>query len=878
MIGKAFAHYRIVEKLGEGGMGVVWKAHDSHLDRFVAIKVLPLERVSDAGRKRRFIQEAKAASALNHPNIITVYDVADAEGIPFIAMEYVQGQTLDHAIGRKGLKLATALRYAVQIADALAAAHSAGIIHRDLKPSNVMVTDSGLVKVLDFGLAKLTEPVLADETAPTQTLHAHELSLTEEGLIIGTVAYMSPEQAEGKPLDSRSDMFSFGSLLYEMLTGRRAFQGDTKVSTLSTILHSEPPALRGILPDLPREIETIVARCLRKDLDRRIQHMRDLKLALQELQEEVESGSSSAVPLRKASSRRRAVIAGSIAVLGIVALAWFGLTRKGVAPGARTVPVTSYPGMELQPALSPDGKQVAFIWDGGTPGQLDVYVKLVDAGTPLRLTSHAGLHSGPAWSPDGRYVAFARLSARDGGIFMIPALGGQERRVGEAHKSGAPQLAWSPDGKWLAIAGSDVRSGPVGLSSLSMETGQRRSLISTSPKMGVEASPTFSPDGRTLAFIRYRGPATGDIFTVAFMPDGTVAGQPKRLTFDDRAIAGLDWTPDGRGLVFSSNRDGARHLWRIPQMGGVPERLAAGEDVYDVSIARHNAAGISRLVYSRGTFDTNVWRMPTAGDGAPVRLIASTQDDYHAQYSPDGKRIAFASKRSGSEEIWVSAADGSNPAQLTFGGGPPHGCPRWSPDNRWIVYDSRMSGDGDIYLIDAAGGSPRRLTNESSDEVRPSWSRDGRRIYFASNRKDGWQIWSAPAAGGPATQVTRKGGREAFESGDGRYLYYAKATEPGIWKAPIDGGEETPVCEQVWFGNWTLVEKGIYVLRTNTPVPEMDFLDFATGREHRIAEFSSQMRWSRYGPNLSVSPDGRWILYGLPDLVESDIMMVENFR
>src|SRR5215472_13013986 len=343
MVGKVLAHHRIVAKLGEGGMGSVWKAQDTHLDRFVALKVLPVDRLSDAVRKRRFIQEAKAASALNHPNIITVYDVADAEGIPFIVMEYVQGKTLDQIIGRRGLKLTTGLKYAVQIADALARAHSAGIIHRDLKPSNVMVTEAGLVKVLDFGLAKLTDPAHPDEGTPTRTLLAKDELLTEEGVIVGTVAYMSPEQAEGKMVDARSDMFSFGSVLYEMLAGRRAFQGDTKVSTLSAILSSEPQPLHEIREDLPREVESIVTRCLRKDLDRRIQHMRDLKLALEELQEQSESGSLMAAPSRKTVSSRRWLVAGLIGGLAIAALAWFGITRSKPAANARTIPVTSYP-------------------------------------------------------------------------------------------------------------------------------------------------------------------------------------------------------------------------------------------------------------------------------------------------------------------------------------------------------------------------------------------------------------------------------------------------------------------------------------------------------------------------------------------------------
>jgi serine/threonine protein kinase len=234
MIGTTFAHYQVVEKLGEGGMGVVWKARDTHLDRFVALKVLPPEKVVDAERMRRFVQEAKAASALNHPNIVHVYDIAETDGVPFIAMEYVPGKTLDQLIGRKGMHVAEVLRYTVQIADALAKAHSAGIIHRDLKPSNIIVSDDGVVKVLDFGLAKLTEPATGD-LGETRTVRA-EKPETEEGVIVGTVAYMSPEQAEGKKVDVRSDIFSFGSVLYEMFTGRRAFQGDSRLSTLSAIL------------------------------------------------------------------------------------------------------------------------------------------------------------------------------------------------------------------------------------------------------------------------------------------------------------------------------------------------------------------------------------------------------------------------------------------------------------------------------------------------------------------------------------------------------------------------------------------------------------------------------------------------------------------
>src|SRR5713101_2598 len=289
MTGRTIGHYRILEQLGAGGMGIVYKALDSHLDRFVAIKVLPPEKVANAERKRRFVQEAKAASALNHPNIITIHDIASENGIDFIAMEYVPGRTLDELINRKGLRLNEALKYAVQIADALAKAHSAGIIHRDLKPANIMVTENGLVKVLDFGLAKLAETATS-EFGETATVRAPQGPNTEAGTIVGTTAYMAPEQAEGKKMDARSDIFSFGSVLYEMVTGRRAFHGDSKMSTLSAILKDEPRSVSSVAPDVPRDLERIISQCLRKDPERRFQHMDDLKVALLDLEEESNSG------------------------------------------------------------------------------------------------------------------------------------------------------------------------------------------------------------------------------------------------------------------------------------------------------------------------------------------------------------------------------------------------------------------------------------------------------------------------------------------------------------------------------------------------------------------------------------------------------------
>ncbi|MBP1599298.1 MAG: serine/threonine protein kinase, partial [Acidobacteria bacterium] len=269
MIGKTLGHYQVTEKLGAGGMGVVYKARDLHLDRFVALKILPPEKVIDPDRKRRFVQEAKAASALNHPNIVHVYDIDQADGTDYIAMEYVEGKTLDQLIGHRGIRLNDALKHAVQIAEALTKAHSVGIVHRDLKPTNLMVNEDGVVKVLDFGLAKLTERIQGDETASTATIDDEGRPITEEGVIVGTVAYMSPEQAEGKKVDARSDIFSLGSVRYEMVTGQKAFQGTSKMSTLSAILHQEPKPVSGITPAIPADLEKLINRCLRKDPERR---------------------------------------------------------------------------------------------------------------------------------------------------------------------------------------------------------------------------------------------------------------------------------------------------------------------------------------------------------------------------------------------------------------------------------------------------------------------------------------------------------------------------------------------------------------------------------------------------------------------------------
>ena len=361
-------HYEIVAKLGAGGMGVVYKARDTRLDRFAAIKVLTGDALSDPDRRRRFSQEARAASALNHPGIITIYDIASDQNGDFIAMEYVQGKTLEQMIERKALTLKHALDYAIQAAQALAKAHAAGIVHRDLKPSNIMVTDDGLVKILDFGVAKLTARADEEDAAAatvTRTLAPSDPAQTADGRVVGTVAYMSPEQATAQRVDARSDIFSFGAVLYEMVTGVRAFAGDSSISTLAAVVNQEPKRPTDISSRIPRDLERIIVRCLRKDPARRFQHIGDVAVELEEVRFETTSEAAAAAPRHRGWSR--ATIAAIAASLGALILAW-GLWvargREDPPPAMKFEQLTSLPGDEGSPTLSPDGTQVAFVWTG----------------------------------------------------------------------------------------------------------------------------------------------------------------------------------------------------------------------------------------------------------------------------------------------------------------------------------------------------------------------------------------------------------------------------------------------------------------------------------------------------------------------------------
>ncbi|MFB3829613.1 MAG: protein kinase, partial [Bryobacteraceae bacterium] len=802
-------------------------------------------------------------SALNHPNIVTIYDIASDAGTDFIAMEYVAGKTLDQVIPRKGMRLNEALKIAVQIADALTRAHGAGIVHRDLKPANVMVNEHGLVKVLDFGLAKLTEHGVSDGES-TATIRAQ----TGEGAIVGTAAYMSPEQAQGQPVDARSDVFSFGAVLYEMITGQRAFQGDSKMSTLAAVLQQEPPPLAS---GVPHDVAKLIGRCLRKAPERRYQHMDDVNVALQELREESESGSlAGAAPLRPRSRWIPALAGGGVLAAALAAGAWLYFRAGAPPPGAglKVTPLTSLPGEETQPSISPDGNLVAFVWRNAEDS--GVYLQQIGGGPPLRLSAGRALH--PVFSPDGRQIAFVRGTAAKMDVVVVPSLGGMERTVWSGRYEppflSRPFLGWTPEGRSLVVLGEKRRL------LVPVESGAEVELKvpGAASELLLPGGVWYEPSTRQAVFHRAIGYEDGDLFLARYGGDYQLQGEPRRLTNDNRLILGVTHHPE-RGIVFSSNRGGSRGLWAV-RPGSEPEKLPFGDNGHYPAYS----AAAHRLVYAELLMDTNLWRVPLNPAGVPVQTHFSTRVEGYPDISPDGKRIVFASDRTGNWEIWVSDPDGSKAVQLTNMAGARTIHPRFSPDGQQVVFDAVLDASHrDLHLVGSSGGRVRRLTAESQN-FRASFSPDGKWLCFTSTRSGRTEIWKMPAAGGPAVQLTHSGPREGYFSGDGKLVYFVQFGKRGVWSVPAEGGPESQVCGSGSLDGFAVSRRGIYTLeRSGEAAPSIDLFDFATRQTRKLVSLPHSGT-KRPPQTLAVSPDGTWAVYAQEDQVSGDLMLVENFR
>ena len=568
----------------------------------------------------------------------------------------------------------------------------------------------------------------------------------------------------------------------------------------------------------------------------------------------------------------------AIALSAIVTLSMFWLLPRGsrqamVNHTFRTVPFTSYPGSETQPAFSPEGNQIAFVWNEKGDAS-NLFVKLIGSETPLRLTSDAGQDLSPTWSPDGTSIAFIRHSEDGGAVYVLPAIGGPERRLHRLRRTidwDAPGLSWSPDGARLIFPDGRSQEDPSAIYSLSLDNLEAKPITTPQNSWDGDYSPAFSPDGTKIAFVRGTDAATRNIYVV-----DSKGGQPKQLTFDGRIVLGLSWTSDNAAIVFSSDRGGTISLWKVPARGGPPERLGLGGDnAVNPAIARSG----DRLAYSEGSASWNIMRIDlNSARKAAIQLISSTERDSAAQYSPDGKHIAFQSYRSGSQEIWVCDSDGARPMKLTSFDGPLTGSPSWSPSGGEIAFDSRSGGRSHIYVIKVEGGVPRSITHGDYNDIVPSWSRDGKSIYFGSKRSGSWQIWKAAVENGDLRQVSKNGGFVANESPDAKWIYYTKYHTSGLWRMPVEGGDDVQVLSgppAVFWGYWSVTPRGIYYLDIQKSRIAISFWNFSSSA---VAQVCTLSRRPPPFAGMTVSRDGRWLLYSDEGEVGNNIRLVENFR
>ena len=725
MVGTTVSHYRILEKLGEGGMGVVYKARDLRLDRLVCIKVLNAEHVKDESRKQRFVQEAKAASSLNHPNIVVIHEIDEADGADFIVMEFIAGKTLRQSIPSGGLPVRDALRYAVPVTSALAAAGAAGIIHRDITPGNIMVGGNGVVKVLDFGLAKLTaqEENAGDDT--TRTIHVQ----TGEDTIVGTAAYMSPEQAEGRPVDARSDIFSFGAVLYEMLSGCRAFQGANRISTMAAILQREPKPLTEICSRVPRELERIVMRCLRKDPDRRFQHMADLKVALEELKEESDSGRLA--PAHPAAPRRKWdwLALGAIAALVLLGAGaiWLRSSFNPSKPVVRAFRRLTFTGVSFDPAISPDGRILAFLSSVGGP-RPDIWVQQIAGGEPVQITHEAEGAADPVFSPDGTEIAYNS----HGAIYEISALGGSPRLItsdglGPRYTADGSTIVFTrPQERWLHLFTVPRMGGTPS---------------AIQPDAWLAGYPVTSPDaGKALTLLSHDGQEEHDLkrwWTIA-LPGGSLTDVVPPPASGAYAPSPLAWTRDldsgQRWVIFGRVTGEAYNLFRVRvssegRVTADPEQLTSVTGL----ATSPSASGNGRLVFASAVHGANLWALPidtdrgqVKGDPQSLTHVDGIRDD-SPSVSRDGTKVAFFAGRSVAVKNLATEQETQlAPAPFIQLGTPPI----ITPDGATVAYYFWRFGktEADIYLVPAAGGSPRRACENCGTPK--GFSSDGTRLLM----------------------------------------------------------------------------------------------------------------------------------------------------
>ncbi len=792
--GTTLGPYKIIAPLGAGGMGEVYRAHDSRLGRDVAIKVLP-QHLSDHPEVRaRFEREAKTISSLNHPNICTLHDIGREGDTDYLVMELIEGETLSARLAKGALPVQDVLRIGAQVAEALDRAHRAGVVHRDLKPANVMLTKTG-AKLMDFGLARGASGPVGPVSGSGATMTALSMSptmatpLTAQGAIVGTFQYMSPEQLEGKEADTRSDLWALGCVLYEMATGKRAFDGKSQASLIGAIMTTEPPALSTLAPMSPPALERLVQQCLAKDPDDRWQSASDLRRQLLYIAEPGSQSGAKAVPPapRAARGGAPAWITAAALIAG-VAIGWRVLPMLGSAGGKRSdagsglvtgvTQLTDLPGNETAPVLSPDGKSLLFV--AHAAGGSHIYVQRVGGENPIDLSASSdAIDREPAFSPDGEHIAF--VSIRDGGgIFVMGATGESPKKI----VSEGAHPAWSPDGKKLVYCTEHIAS-PFGRNTTSslwvvdVASGEKKRIYA-----GDAVQPQWSPSGKRIVFwAADRGQR--DIRTIP--ADG---GTAVPVTADLPADWAPFWAPDGRMVYFFSDRGGSRDLWRVAideasgKVHGAPEAVTTGVTSIMAGSISSDGKRVAVQVETgsmellRGAFD------PVAGRpvGEPVRFFQSSKSFGQDDLSQDAQWLTTRTV-GGHEDLMVMRTDGSKRLRLMDDEFRDRG-PKWIRGDDWLVFYSNRGGEYQIWLIRADGTDARPLTASNTGVNLPAVSPDGSKLAFsASNfggttQKDGLAIvpvqanWFAATAPAPLTEfkVTAEHFTPLQWSPDGKYI------------------------------------------------------------------------------------------------------------
>jgi eukaryotic-like serine/threonine-protein kinase len=718
--GAQIGPYKILEFLRAGGMGEVYKGRDARLGRMVAIKFLPTMIASDAVASERFQREARAASALNHRRICTVYDVGEYEGRQFIVMEFLEGDSLRDRIAGKPVPIPDLLNIAIQTCEGLQAAHAKGIVHRDVKPANISVSAAGEIKILDFGVAKVgwehhTEAsalAAGPGNSATETL----IQLTKPGTLMGTLAYLSPEQARGEEADSRTDIFSLGSVMYEMATGRQPFYGETVAELLTAILTEYPLRASESNVAVPRSLERIIEKALAKERSARYQSAEELAGDLR--------------ALTTAPRHRSLTVASVLALIaGLVSLVWLA-TQPEAGPKTETfMQLTDSPGEEVHPSVAPDGK--SFVYQSRASGKWEIYLKRVRGQNPVSLTKHSEYDdTQPAISPDGEHVAFR--SERDGGgIFVMGLTGENVRRL----TTFGYNPAWSPDGKEVVcstesfIRPEERYSFHAKLFRVNVATGETRAI----PGIDDALQPTWSPHGYRIAY--WNSPkGSRNIWTVA-----VVGGNSVPVTDDVALDWNPVWSPDGRYLYFSSDRGGSMNLWRvrIDEASGKP--LAAPEP-FTTPAQSSGYISFSRdglhMAYAAQARDLNLYKVgfdPSreSSSGEPVPVTQGSRPLADPDFSPDSQWIVFNSRLT-PQNLFVVRSDGTSVRQITEGEHMDR-CSRWSPDGKQIAFFSNRTGTWQAYTIQPDGSGLERRTDEPAGAVLVKWSSDGKRLVYITN-------------------------------------------------------------------------------------------------------------------------------------------------